>query len=244
MQLTSILKRTAVAAVAAAALTGTVTPASALVFNPGDAVLVIYGNSQEGYLNLGNWNTLRTSGGTFNVSSILGAAGITGANPVEYTIVGNSGALTPMWFGNNVDISSWSTTQKNGVLPNTYNTALTNWRGQLTNAADPSRQIYAASDALSFNTYLDSGDTDTLNGSIPGSRRASTDIDQILYLLERTGAAGTLAGVQTAFLNSLTGQLIVGNAAPVPVPAAAVLFASGLVGLVGLARRTMSRLAS
>ena len=122
MQLTSILKRTAMAAVAAAALTGVVTPANALVFNAGDAVLVIYGNNNEGYLNLGNWNTLKTTGGTFDVSGILSAAGISGGNQIQYTVVGNSGANVPMWFGNSVDIGTWTPTNKNTLNVNTYNT--------------------------------------------------------------------------------------------------------------------------
>ena len=109
---------------------------------------------------------------------------------------------------------------------------------------DAARQIYSAADAtLSFHQYLNISNTDTLGGTLNG-RRGSSDIDQTLYLLERTGAAGTLAAATTGFLNSLTGQFVVGNAAPVPVPAAAVLFASGIVGLVGLARRQMSRLVS
>lgn len=244
MKFSSIFKRTAMAAVVAASLASVVTPANALVFNAGDAVLVIYGNDNEGYVNLGNWDTLKTTGGTFDVSAILSAAGISGSSQVQYTVVGNSGVNTPMWFGNSVDISSWSTTNKNTLNVNTYNTLLTNWRGQLGAVNDAARTIYSASDPLlSFHTYLNISNTDTLGGTLNG-RRGSSDLDQTLYMLERTGGPATLAAATTGFLNSLTGQFIVGNAAPVPVPAAAVLFASGIVGLVGLARRQMSRLVS
>jgi hypothetical protein len=236
MKSLSIVKRLAVAAVAAAALTGSVTAAHALTFNTGDAVLVIYGNDNQGYVNLGNWNTLKTTGASINVSSILGAAGVSGANPIEYTVLGNLGALTPLWFGNNVDISQWTTTNKNQTLPTPFNTALTNWRGQLTNANDTARTIYSSSDALlAYTTYF--GTTDTYAGAITG-RRGSTDIDNILYMLERTGAAGTLAGVTTAFLNSQTGLFTMAPAA-VPIPAAAVLFATGVIGLIGVARRKL-----
>jgi len=92
---TPITQAITVAAVALAAVSVSV-PAHALVYNTGDAVLVIYGNEQQGYLNLGNWDTLKTAGGSFDVADILNTAGVSGVNPIEYTIVGNSGAPTPM----------------------------------------------------------------------------------------------------------------------------------------------------
>src|SRR5262245_41488415 len=238
----STLKRTAAvfAVTATLAFAGLIGQAHALLFSPGDAVLVIYGNDNQGYLNLGNWNTLKASGGSFDVSSILNTAGVSGANTIQYTLVGmpTSGSL-PMFFGNDVDISSWTSGQKSAVFPNTYNSALTQWRGQLTTANDASRQIYAASDPLlSFDKYLNTLGDNTLGGSIPSSRRGSSDIDTTLYLLERTGIASTLAGITTGLLDSVAKTFtIVGTA--VPVPAAAVLFASGMIGLVGLARRSM-----
>jgi hypothetical protein len=236
---TRITQTVTVAAVALAAFSVSV-PAYALVYNTGDAVLVIYGNEQQGYLNLGNWDTLKTTGGSFNVADILNTAGVSGANPIEYSIVGNSGALTPMWFGSNAPDTDWTSTQKTLMNTNAYNTANTNWRGQLTTAADPTRKIYAASDPLlAFSLYF--GETDSLGGMIPNGQRGSSDIDSILHLLERTGAASTLAGMTTAFLNSSTKLLTIGGGqpAPIPVPAAAVLFATGMIGLVGFARRSM-----
>jgi hypothetical protein len=97
-----------------------------------------------------------------------------------------------------VDISQWTTLQQNQILPITFDTNLSSWRGQLSNANDPTRSIYAKADPLlSFSTYLDPGGTDTFNGSIPGSRRGSADINSVLFLLERP----TLAGITTAMLN-------------------------------------------
>ncbi len=227
---------------AVAGLGGVPQQAQALTFNTGDAVLVIYGNDNQGYLNLGNWNTLKTTGASIDVSGILGAGGVSGANPIEYTVLGNVGALTPLWFGNSVDISSWSATNKNQTLPNPFNTALTNWRGQLTNAniADPTqsaRTIYSSSDGLlAYTTYF--GTTDTYAGALNG-RRGSTDIDNVLFMLERTGAATTLAGVTTAFLNSQNGLFTMSPVSAVPIPAAAVLFGTGVIGLIGIARRKL-----
>ncbi len=237
MTWTQITRRVTVAAVTLAAVSVSV-PAHALVYSPGDAVLVVYGNEQQGYLNLGKWDTLKASGGSFPVADILTAPGVSGANPIEYTIVGNSGAPTPMWFGSNQAIADWTNTQKTLMNTNAYNTANTNWRGQLTTAADPTRKIYAAADPLlAFSLYF--GTTDSLGGLT--SVRGSSDIDSILHLLERTGVASTLAGVTTAFLNSSTNLLTIGGGvpAPIPVPAAAVLFATGMIGLVGFARRSI-----
>jgi hypothetical protein len=243
MRLTTF-KRTvmaiAVAVGAAVVVVGMPSKADALVVAPGDAVLVIYGNDQQGYLNLGSWNTLKANGGSFPVSGILNTPGVSGMNTIEYTVVGNfgTGTLTPsapMFFGTDTEISNWSVPNKNGVLPVTYNTNLTNWGGPLTQANDPTRTIYSKTDpTLSFSKYLDPLENDTLGGSIP--RRGSADINNVLYLLERTGAASTLAGITTAMLSSQTGLFTVGTV-PIPVPAAAVLFATGLIGLVGVARR-------
>jgi hypothetical protein len=237
MTWTRITQAVTVAAVALAAVNMSV-PAHALVYNTGDAVLVVYGNEQQGYLNLGNWDALKTTGGSFDVKDILETPGVSGVNSIEYAIVGNTGAPTPMWFGSNQAIADWTSTQKTLMNTNAYNTANTNWRGQLTTAADPTRKIYAAADPLlAFSLYF--GTTDSLGGLT--SVRGSSDIDSILHLLERTGVASTLAGVTTAFLNSSTQLLTIGGGqpAPIPVPAAAVLIATGMIGLVGLARRSI-----
>jgi len=229
----TIMALLAAAVLAVAAFSGSVTPANALVFAPGDAVLVIYGNSNEGYMKLGNFNNLVANGGSVNVSSILNTGGVSGTNPIQYTVVGNNG-LTPMWFGSNVDIGQWTTTQKNQVLPTPYNTALINWAGVLGAENNPSQQIYSAASTDSFTHYLNPTGSNTLSGTLPSTRPGFSQIDNPLFLLERTGAASTLAGVATAMLSSQTGLFTVGA---VPIPAAAVLFATGLIGLVGVARR-------
>ena len=228
---------------AVAGLGGIPQQAQALTFNTGDAVLVIYGNDNQGYLNLGNWNTLKTTGASINVSGILGTVGVSGTNPIEYTVLGNNGTLTPLWFGNDVDISSWTATNKSQTLTTPFNTALTNWRGQLTNAniADPTqsaRTIYSGADPLlAYTTYF--GTNDAYAGALASGRRGSVDIDNVLFMLERTGVAGTLAGVTTAFLNSGTGLFTMSPVSAVPIPAAAVLFGTGVIGLIGIARRKL-----
>jgi hypothetical protein len=242
MNLRSSLKRAAMAAVTVGALSSIGTVAHALVFNPGDAVLVVHGNTQEGYVNLGRWDTVRTTGGTWDVSDILATPGISGTNPIRYTVVGNSGSLVPAWFGANRPVEEWTTTQRNRHLPNPYNTALINWAGQLRVANDPGRRIYATSDPLlAFHLYLDPGDNDTLAGSMPVGIRGGVNLGDLLYLIERPGGPATMWTAGTAFLNSQTGQFRV---QPIPVPAALILFGSGLVGLAGMARRTMGRLTS
>jgi hypothetical protein len=237
---TRIKQKVTVAAVALVAVC-VGAPAHALVYTPGDAVLVVYGNDAQGYLNLGSWNTLKASGGSFDVKDILNGAGVAGANPIQYAIVGNSGGNTPMWFGSNNAVDSWSSLQKTLLNVNAYNTANTSWRGQLTNANDAARQLYSSSpsDILSFTAHF--GTTGNLAGLIPNGQRGSSDIDTILHLLERPTDPNSLAGITTAFLNSTTKLLTFGGGqpAPIPVPAAAILFATGMIGLVGFARRSM-----
>jgi hypothetical protein len=234
MKSLSIVKRFAVVAVAAAALAGPATAAHALQFNSGDLVLAVYGNGTEYVKNLGTISSVLSSGVDVNLNTggVLTAIGPTSS--LKYTVFGYQG--TAITFGDSAPIASWTTTQKNQVLPNTLIVNLTNYLNGLSLAGD-TRTLFPATDALSFSTNLNLSGGDTLGGSISSTHPAVANIDTVLNLLQRTGAASTLAQVGTGFLSSSTGHFVV---SAVPVPAAVVLFATGVIGLVGLARRKMS----
>jgi hypothetical protein len=134
-----------------------------------------------------------------------------------------------MFFGNSVAIGSWSSTNKNQVVPINFTSALTNWAGQLSANSD-ARNLIPTADALSFTSFF--GTTDTLASSLSG-RRGSADMASLLYLLQRDIGTQNLAQVGTAILNANNHFVI----SAVPVPAAVVLFATGVIGLVGIARR-------
>ncbi len=219
---------------AVAGLGGIPQQAQALTFSPGDAVLVLYGNGTEYYQNLGSFSALLTNGINLNLTSALSSVG--GANPIEYTVVGNNSG-TSMFFGSLSTAAQFTAQQLNQVLPATYENVLLNWRGPLGAAADPTRTLYLATDALSFTSNMNVSGNDSLGASIPAVRRGSADINTVLNLLQRTGGANTLTTVGSAFLSQANGTFVV---SAVPVPAAVVLFATGVIGLVGLARRRMS----
>lgn len=224
---------------AVAGLGGIPQQAQALTFGAGDAVLVLYGNNTEYVKNLGSFSSLLTNGVDLDLSSILPTLLVNTpdpVNPIEYTIVGNNSA-TSIFFGNSFAASTWTTAQRNAVGVNNYVNALANWSGPLGLAADPAKTLYGEGEALSFSTNLNAANSDTLGGSIPATRRGSADIGTILQLLQRDGTATSLTTVGTAFLNQANGHFVV---SAVPVPAAVVLFATGVIGLVGLARRRMS----
>jgi hypothetical protein len=61
-----------------------------------------------------------------------------------------------------------------------------------------------------------------------------------LTTTDPSDTTGTITNLGSVSLNSSTGVLSFGNAAPVPVPAAVWLFGSALAGLLGLGRRAKS----
>jgi hypothetical protein len=216
---------------AAAALLGPVQGAQALQFNQGDAVLAVYGNATEYVSNLGSFSNLISTGADINLSSIMSTVG-TG---VKYTIFGYQG--TGIYFGNADPASAFSTTQKNQVLPATLINTLINWSGQLA-AQGNTASFFTQSDPLSFSSNLNAAGSDSLGGSVTTAHKSAASIDNILNLLQRTGGASTLSTVGTALLSSSTGHLVInGPVSAVPLPAAAVLFGTGVIGLVGVARR-------
>ena len=162
-----------------------------------------------------------------------------GGNTIEYTIVGNN-SPTSMFFGSASTAAQWVGSNLNLTSPATYEGALSNWRGPLGVAADPTRTLYLATDLLAFTPNLNGSGNDSLGGSIPAARRGSVDIDTVLNLLQvQPNGSGvkTITTVGSAFLSQANGHFVV---SAVPVPAAVVLFATGVIGLVGLARRKMS----
>jgi hypothetical protein len=232
-----MVKKLAVAAVAAASLAGPVTSAHALQFSPGDAVLSVYGNGVEYVRNLGSYQNLISNGLTLDLSSILSQVS-PGGNPLAYAIAGFNNGNTDIFFGSRSPIADWTAQNKNQLQPNVLFANLDGWRVNLADAGD-TRNFIPQPDPLSFSTNLNASGANTLGGAVPAVRGGFAPVGELMHLLRRTGGPSTLTEVSTAFL-SANGQLQIGTVAAVPVPAAVVLFASGLVGLVGLARRRMS----
>ena len=233
---------------AVAGLGGMTQQAQALTFNAGDAVLVIYGNGTEYYRNLGPSSAIPSS--VTIASSFMSQLG--GAAPIEYTIIGgnaaNFGALPTSTFegsavpSTNVSaLSGWTAARNGNISQQTYWNTIVGWAGQV-GAIAGSEHVLAASETNSFSSFF--GTLDRLNGAFP--LRMSSNIDSALYLLGRDFLP---AGTQTA--QSAFGQanltLVAGTGAgnftfaPVPIPAAVVLFGSGLIGLIGIARRKFTQ---
>ena len=220
--------------------------AQALTFNAGDAVLVIYGNGTEYYRNLGSSSAIPAS--VTIASSFMSQLG--GANPLEYTILGgnaaNFGAAPTSTFegsaipSTNTTVTTGWTAARNGAInQQQYWNTIVNWATQVGTIAG-SEHVLASSDTKSFSAFF--GTLDRLNGAFP--LRMSSNIDSALYLLGRNflplGTQTAQSALGQAMLTLLAGAgngQLTFTASAVPLPAAVVLFGSGLIGLIGIARR-------
>jgi hypothetical protein len=232
--------------IVAAALTvftawvGMVGQAQAFSFGDGDLVLAIYGNNTEALYNLGIANTRHGTGATFSldVSAGLNQAQ-TGTNPVKYTIFGWDSSLQvqaatkflPSEVVGPLDLTS----QLNPSVA---------WSGLVTGMPFTGDTI-AKSDTRSFSSNLDGAGDGKLGGAWPVAMQGQ--LGDVLNIMSGNAELNTFTQVGRVLL-AANGLLTIGNpgpgGAPVPLPAGVVLFGSGLIGLIGIARRSFNRMAA
>lgn len=237
MRLTAF-KRTIMASVLAIA-TAVAGQAQAFVFNEGDLVLAIYGNNTEALYNLGNGSTILTPGGAGivnrDVSAGLAAAGV-GTNPVRYTLFGHDSTVGALYAATSFASSA--------INPNSLGLtfqfeASIGMQGQGGFAGD----TIAKADFRSFSSNLNADGNGNFGGTWPVGMQGG--VDTILNIMQGDVNTNTFTQVGRVLLTA-GGLLTVGNPGPtpVPLPAGVVLFGSGLIGLIGIARRSFKRMAA
>ena len=249
----TMLKRAvmATALATATAVAGVAGPAQAFTFGNGDLVLAIYGGNTEALINLsapglgfGSAATILTQGGAgisnLNVSAELAAATV-GTDPtgtatdgtptLHYTLFEHDFNTNTVIAATNADPASIT-----GTLG--LSTQLNASIGMSFLPSVDSTNLVPKSNAQSFFNNLNQSGSGTMGGSWPVAMQGLSG--QVLNVLQGDANTSTFTQVGRVLL-SADGLLTVGNPGPaaVPLPAAVWLFGSGLIGLVGIARRAM-----
>jgi len=249
MKLTLNLKRAIVAAgaVTMLATAGLPDAAQALTVNTGgnEFILAIYGNGTEYLANLsgltGQTAAQLSAPGANTVVPLSGiTSAVTGPDPVVWSIfsVENpGGGVVGMKIGHVLPFSLWNAGDATSSFP-AQAFSVANPVLPQTNAFPGNPELIAASSGRSYSAGF--------SGNAPDSFGAYTQTVQelpgnLLHLVLGTqqGAVKSYSDMGHALLASDLSQITI-TGSPVPLPAAVVLFGTGLIGLVGVARRKLS----
>jgi hypothetical protein len=242
----NIVKRTVMATALAVvtAVAGVAGQAQAFSFSDNELVLAIYGSgSSDALFNLGNANTVKQNGFTADAAlqaRILAGIGAVGGS-VKYTIIGvhDLGAGTQAVWGGTPSLLSSINQAQLGLTGQSE--AMFGWLGQGTAFIG---DTIGKTDGRAFTANLNSDGSNTLLGSWPVFMGGGLEqqLNLVKGVISPTGAQ-TLSQMGIATLTS-GGAFSVGSVAAVPLPGVVVLFGTGLIGLVGIARRSFKKMAA
>lgn len=235
----------AVIGVAAMAVVGGPSSALALGFGNGDLGFFVYGGNDQRYENFGANSIQSVLGGssvtTGDISDSLPSLSVGAATGLRYSLMGTS--ADGLSFYVSTTASTITSNMNNNSFPLDAAGNFQFWAGQHaaatggfanTYANNPS--ITAASAPHSFTSFL--GTDGSINGGFNFITHGSLGQALNIFKVNIDGEATSYVRVASAILGT-NGQLTITPSA-VPVPAAVVLFGTGLVGLVGIARRKMA----